>query len=155
MSTNKRNFAAEIEINGINSIFLRGIKTSAKYSNSSLSEYYMKRHSLFALAEQHFEFLFRGLINVCVSFGFSLQIFQSIVILCALALPMTTAVINSPSEKDVERREGFETYGPPPLQQQIVLPTPVYGPPAVSKYPPPPPERPPPPSHQPSKEYGK
>lgn len=71
---------------------------------------------------------------------------------------MTTAVINSQSEPKVERREAFETYGPPPVPQQqqqhtFNLPTPVYGPPAISKYPPPPPERPPPPP--PGKEYGK
>lgn len=87
--------------------------------------------------------------NVYQFFSRSLQIFKSIVILCALALPMTTAVINTQSEKDVERREGFETYGPPPLQQQsFASPKPVYGPPSVSKYPPPPPDR------LPSKEYG-
>lgn len=77
---------------------------------------------------------------------------------------MTHAVINSNSEQKIERREAslshapFDTYGPPPnveTQQTIVLPTPVYGPPAVANYPPPPPERPPPPpAHFPAKEYG-
>lgn len=79
-----------------------------------------------------------------------------IVLFCALALPMTNAVINTNSETTkIERREApFETYGPPPQQQTIVLQAPVYGAPAVAKYPPPPPERPPlPPA--PSKEYGK
>lgn len=71
-------------------------------------------------------------------------------------MPMTSAVINTRSGTKLERREApFETYGPPPLQppqqQTIVLPTPVYGAPAIGKYPPPPPDRPPPP---PSKEYG-
>lgn len=72
---------------------------------------------------------------------------------------MTNAVINTNSDTTkIERREApFETYGPPPVQQQppqILLPTPVYGAPAITKYPPPPPERPPlPPA--PSKEYGK
>lgn len=90
---------------------------------------------------------------------FYFQASQAIVILvCALALPMTNAVINTKSDTaKLERREApFETYGPPeiqPQQQTIVLPTPVYGAPAVAKYPPPPPERPPlPPA--PSKEYG-
>lgn len=95
----------------------------------------------------------------------SFQIFRSIVVLCALALPMTIAVINGPSESKVERREApFETYGPPPVQQpqhqqqqhnyheQTFIIQPVYGAPAVSKFPPPPPERPPPP---PGQEYGK
>lgn len=81
--------------------------------------------------------------------------FRSIVLLCALALPMTNAVINTNSEAKVERREApFETYGPPELQpkhQTVILPTPVYGAPAVHNYPPPPPERPPP---LPAKEYG-
>lgn len=81
--------------------------------------------------------------------------FKSIVILCALALPMSNAVINTQSEPKAEKREAFETYGPPPVQQQtFVLPTPVYGPPAISKYPPPPPDRPPP-QRQPAEKYGK
>ncbi|XP_055310243.1 uncharacterized protein LOC129573580 isoform X2 [Sitodiplosis mosellana] len=84
--------------------------------------------------------------------------FRAIVLVCALALPMTNAVINTKSDTmKLERREApFETYGPPeiqPQQQTIVLPTPVYGAPSIAKYPPPPPERPPlPPT--PSKEYG-
>ncbi|XP_031626053.1 proline-rich extensin-like protein EPR1 [Contarinia nasturtii] len=82
--------------------------------------------------------------------------FRAIMVFCALALPMTNAVINTNSiESKIERREAFQTYGPPPIQSQpqqqtIVLPTPVYGAPAIGKYPPPPPERPP----LPSKEYG-
>ena len=91
--------------------------------------------------------------------SFYFQAFRAIVLVCALALPMTNAVINTKSDTTkLERREApFETYGPPeiqPQQQTIVLPTPVYGAPAVAKYPPPPPERPPYPQ-APSKEYGK
>lgn len=86
--------------------------------------------------------------------------FQTVVVFCALALPMTSAVINTKSEQKIERREAslshapFDTYGPPKVetQQTIILPTPVYGPPAAAHYPPPPPERPPPPP--PAKEYG-
>lgn len=64
----------------------------------------------------------------------------------------TFAVINTNSKADtkIERREApFETYGPPPVQaqQNIILPTPIYGAPAIAKYPPPPPDTLP-------KEYG-
>lgn len=94
---------------------------------------------------------------------------RSTVVLCALVMPMTFAVINGPPESKIERREvPFETYGPPPagppLQQQqhhheqtfIIQPVqqiqPVYGAPPVAKFPQPPPERPPSP---PGPEYGK
>lgn len=82
---------------------------------------------------------------------------RSIVVICALALPMSSAVVNTNSETKIERREApFETYGPPPVQPQhtIVLPTPVYGPPAAAQYPTPPPDRVPAPP-APPKEYGK
>lgn len=65
---------------------------------------------------------------------------------------MTNAVINTNSESKIERREAFQTYGPPPVQPQpqqqtIILnpPSPVYGAPAVQKFPQPP---------TPAKEYG-
>lgn len=91
-----------------------------------------------------FSFCFDSISTIC---SLSLQAFRSIVIFCALAMPMANAVINTKSEQKLERREApFETYGPPPpvqTQQQILLPTPVYGAPAVAKYP------------SPGKEYGK
>lgn len=105
-----------------------------------------------------FHRLISASLNYAFFVSFSCQLFRMIVMLCALVLPMTNAVINSPSESKVERREApFETYGPPPVQQQhqqhaqTFIVQPVYGAPAVSKYPAPPPERPPPP---PAQEYG-
>lgn len=90
---------------------------------------------------------------ICYFLLVQFQTFRSIVLFCALALPMTNAVINTNSDSTkIERREApFETYGPPPVQQQPqqILPTPVYGAPAIANYPP---ERLP---QAPSKEYGK
>lgn len=75
-------------------------------------------------------------------------------------MPISAVINTQTTEPKIERREAplehkpFETYGLPPVQQQpsIVLPTPVYGVPAVANYPPPPPENPP---SLPAQEYGK
>lgn len=67
-------------------------------------------------------------------------------LICTLAVPIL-AVLNKAERRQVP----FDTYGPPPQQQQ--LPAPIYGAPAVTKYPSPPPDVPPPVS-VPIEKYG-
>lgn len=82
--------------------------------------------------------------------SFLFQLSTHILVFCVLASPIY-AVINKPPQ-DADRREAaLDTYGPP--AQDIQLPAPIYGLPAVARYPPPPPDIPPLPP-QPHREYG-
>lgn len=85
--------------------------------------------------------------NALSFFFFYFQLRINLILLCTLAVPIL-AVLNK-----VERREAphpHDTYGPPP-REGPQLPVPVYGAPAVNRYPPPPPDIPPPAVSQ---EYG-
>ncbi|KAJ6635326.1 hypothetical protein Bhyg_13911 [Pseudolycoriella hygida] len=80
--------------------------------------------------------------TLCDASRFVNKLTTSVLLFCVLALPIH-AVINKPPQ-DADRREA---------SLDIQLPAPIYGQPAVARYPPPPPDIPPP-LPQPHKEYG-
>lgn len=85
-----------------------------------------------------------------IHFYFIFQLHKHVLVLCILASPIYAVINKSPQEAD--RREApIDTYGPP--AQDIPLPAPIYGQPALARYPPPPPDIPPP-IPQPHREYG-